>query len=144
IIDAHESDDLSRSATRLRFPGDTEMAFRRYYSRNSIVIVRVALILTIVLFRLFGILSIHAAPFSKQAIWFIRFAVVIPALIDVLVFSFHPYFLRIFQPMMILVVLIVSTGILHGASGICQALRIASPGRPTCTFPSSQLDSHFL
>src|SRR5512139_2769945 len=107
-----ESDDLARGAIRLRFPADVETAFRRYHSRNSVVIIRYAILLTIILYGLFAVLDVHAAPFSKQTIWFIRFAIVIPALVAVLIFSFHPLFLRILQPMMVLVVLIDASGIL--------------------------------
>lgn len=107
-----KSDDLARAAVRLRFPADVESAFRRYHSRNSLVIVRYAILLTIMLYGLFAVLDVHAAPFSKQTIWFIRFALVIPALFAVLIFSFHPAFPRILQPMMVLVVLIDASGIL--------------------------------
>lgn len=107
-----ESDDLARGAIRLRFPADVESAFRRYHSRNSVVIIRYAILLTIILYGLFAVLDAHAAPFSKQEIWFIRFVLVIPALVAVLIFSFHPIFLRILQPMMVLVVLIDTSGIL--------------------------------
>ena len=106
------SDDLTRGATRLRFPADEETAFRRYHSRNSVVVIRYAIILTIILYGLFAVLDVHAAPFSKQTIWIIRFALVIPALFGVLIFSFHPVFLRILQPMMVFVVLIDASGIL--------------------------------
>ena len=107
-----ESNNLAREAIRLRFPGDMEMAFRRYHSRNSLVAIRYAILLTIILYGLFAVLDVHAAPLSKQTIWFIRFALVIPALVAVLIFSFHPVFLRILQPMMVLVVLIDAAGIL--------------------------------
>jgi len=116
-----ESDDLSRGAIRLRFPADVETAFRRYHSRNSIVIVRIAILLTIILFGLFAVLDVHAAPLSKQTIWFIRFAFVIPALFAVLIFSFHPAFLRILQLMMVLVVFIT-------ASGVLTMIVVVSPG----------------
>ena len=107
-----ESDDLARGATRLRFPADVETAFRRYHSRNSVVIIRYAILLTIILYGLFAVLDVHAAPFSKQTIWFIRFAIVIPALFGVLIFSFHSVFPRILQPMMVLVVFIDASGVL--------------------------------
>src|SRR5512134_3163766 len=109
---SRESDELAREALRLRFPGDAESAFRRYHSRNSLVAIRYAILLTIILYGLFAVLDVHAAPLSKQTIWFIRFALVIPALLAVLIFSFHPIFLRILQPMMVLVVLIDASGIL--------------------------------
>jgi class 3 adenylate cyclase len=108
----HESNDLVRGAIRLRFPSDVETAFRRYHSRNSLVIIRYAILLTILLYGLFALLDVHAAPLSKQAIWFIRFALVIPSLFGVLIFSFHPIFPRILQPMMVMVVLIDASGIL--------------------------------
>ena len=107
-----ETDDLARRAARLSFPGDMEAAFRRYYSRNSIIIARFALALTIVLYGLFGFLDIHAAPLSRDAIWFIRFAVVIPILLGILIFSFHSMFARVFQQLMFVVVLLVAAGIL--------------------------------
>jgi adenylate cyclase len=104
--------DLAGHASRLRFPGDAEKAFRRYHSRNSVVIVRAALVLTVLLYGLFGILDVYAAPLSKHAIWFIRFAVVIPVLAGVLAFSFHRVFPRVLQPAMVFVVLTAGAGIL--------------------------------
>lgn len=89
-----------------------ESAFRRYHSRNSLVTIRYGILLSIFLYGLFAVLDVHAAPFSKEAIWFIRFALVIPALFAVLIFSFHPVFPRILQPMMMLVVFIDASGIL--------------------------------
>ncbi|HLO24482.1 MAG TPA: adenylate/guanylate cyclase domain-containing protein [Geobacteraceae bacterium] len=107
-----EWDDLARAAVRLRFPADVESAFRRYHSRNAVVIVRYALVLTALLFGLFAILDVYAAPLMWRAIWFIRFAVVIPALAVVLASSFHPRFPRILQPAMFFVVLTDGAGVL--------------------------------
>jgi len=107
-----DSDGLFRGATRLRFPGNVETSFRRYHSRNSLVIARFGILLTVLLYGLFAVLDVYAAPRSNQALWFIRFALVIPSLLGVLIFSFHPVFLRILQPMMFMVVLIGSSGIL--------------------------------
>jgi two-component system, cell cycle sensor histidine kinase and response regulator CckA len=89
-----------------------ETAFRRSHSHNSLVVIRYAILLTIILYGLFAVLDVHAAPLSKQTIWLIRFALVIPAHVAVLIFSFHPVFPHIFQPMMVLVVLIDASGIL--------------------------------
>ncbi len=109
---AHRFQDLANYASRLRFPGDVEQTFRNYHARNSLVLVRFAIMLTLILYGLFGVLDIYAAPLTTHAIWFIRFGVVIPALLAVLFFSFHRYFLRVLQPMMILVALIGGGGIL--------------------------------
>jgi class 3 adenylate cyclase len=89
-----------------------ETAFRRYHSRNSLVIARFGIFLTVLLYALFAVLDVYAAPLSKQALWFIRFAIVVPSLLGVLIFSFHPVFLRILQPMMFIVVLVGASGIL--------------------------------
>lgn len=107
-----DSDDLSRGSARLRFPATVETAFRRYHSRNSLVIARYAILLSVLLFGLFAALDVYAAPLSYPSLWFIRFALVIPSLLGVLILSFHPVFLRILQPMMFLVVLIGASGIL--------------------------------
>ena len=112
---------MARSAARLRFPAGAETAFRSYYSRHSLVIVRIAILLTVVLYGLFAVLDLHAAPISRQSLWFIRFALVIPSLLGVLIFSFHPIFLRMVQPMMTLVV-----GI--SAAGILAMIGLESPG----------------
>ena len=105
-------DELARAALRLRFPADVESAFRRYHSRNSVVIVRAALVLTAFLYGLFAILDVYAAPLTWRALWFIRFAIVIPALAVVLASSFHPRFPHIIQPAMVFVVLTDGAGIL--------------------------------
>jgi class 3 adenylate cyclase len=89
-----------------------EKAFRRYHSRNSLVIARFGIFLTVLLYVLFAALDVYAAPLSRQTLWFIRFVIVVPPLLGILIFSFHPVFLRILQPMMFLVVLIGASGIL--------------------------------
>jgi class 3 adenylate cyclase len=119
----NDSTDLVRCASRLRFPDDVEKAFRDDYFRNSIVIARTAIILTIVLYGLFGILDIYAAPLSKHVIWGIRFTVVIPFLLCALLLSYRSFFCHVMQ-------LILSLGALTVGFGILAMIAILSSGEP--------------
>jgi class 3 adenylate cyclase len=74
-------DNLYAQASRLRFPKDIEKQFRADYQANTLSSTRVALILGLVLYSIFGILDIYAMPISRNVVWFIRFAVVAPVVL---------------------------------------------------------------
>ena len=99
-------------ADKLRFPEEVEEQFRQDYHVNTVSTTRLALILGLVLFSLFGILDIYAVPLSKNIVWFIRYAVVAPVIIFALVASSYtrPFQSRI-QTLMGIVVVVAGLGI---------------------------------
>jgi hypothetical protein len=66
-------DWLYAYANKLRFPEDIEAQFREDYHINTISTTRFAIVLGIVLYSVFGIRDIYAAPISKNILWFIRY-----------------------------------------------------------------------
>lgn len=87
----------------LSFSGDIrqyERAFRIDYFKQSIIPSRVALVLSLLLFGVFAFLDAIMLPELKAFFWFIRFGIVSPLLIGVIIFSFSPAFKRIMQPLL--------------------------------------------
>ena len=71
-------DSLYPQAKRLHFPEEVEHHYREDYFVNTISSTRIALILGIVLYALFGILDLFALPLSRQSAWIIRYGIVVP------------------------------------------------------------------
>ncbi len=79
------------------FPGDLEKDYYEDFFRTSLLIVRVALILGIALYSLFGILDIWVVPLNKKAVWIIRYAVVCPMLGAAFVLTYFDIFKKYMQ-----------------------------------------------
>lgn len=90
---------------------ELESAFLDDYFDKSITTVRVALILGTVLYSSFGILDNLIAPLSRNIIWFIRFGIVVPCLLSVLVLSYFNIFRRHMQVILTAQSLIAGMGI---------------------------------
>ena len=71
-------DSLYSQAKRLRFPKEIETRYREDYFVNTVSSTRIALILGIVLYALFGFLDLYALPISRQSAWIIRYGIVVP------------------------------------------------------------------
>ena len=104
-------DSLYPQADRLRFPADIEAEFREDYQANTISTTRLALILGLILYSLFGILDIYAIPISKDIGWIIRYGIVAPVILLALVASFQPRLQKYTQALMCLVVAVSGLGI---------------------------------
>lgn len=98
-------------ADKLRFPDEVEEQFREDYHANTVSTTRLALVLGLVLFSLFGILDIYAVPISKNIVWFIRYAIVAPVIIAALVASYVDFFQKYVQMLMVIVVAVAGLGI---------------------------------
>jgi class 3 adenylate cyclase len=98
-------------ARRLRFPPEIEAQFREDYQINTISTTRLALVLGLFLYSVFGILDIYAVPVSKETVWFIRFGIVAPVIVFALAASYVDSFKNYIQPMMCAVVAIAGLGI---------------------------------
>ena len=99
-------------ADRLRFPDEVvEAQFRKEYLANTISTTRLALILGLILYSLFGILDIYAIPFSKDIVWIIRYGIVAPVVVAALVASFDTSLQKYMQMFMCIVVAVSGLGI---------------------------------
>jgi class 3 adenylate cyclase len=104
-------DSLYPQADKLRFPAEIEAEFREDYQANTISTTRLALVLGLILYSLFGILDIYAIPVSKDIVWIIRYGIVAPVILIALIASFNPVLQKYTQPLMCLVVAVSGLGI---------------------------------
>src|ERR1041384_8499488 len=104
-------DPLYPQADKLRFPTDLETEFRADYQANTISTTRLALVLGLILYSLFGILDIYAIPISKDIVWIIRYGIVAPVILITLVASYTLAFQKYTQALMALVVAVSGVGI---------------------------------
>jgi len=93
------------------FPDELEVLYFDDFYHISLPIVRIALILGIILYSLFGILDIWIVPIHKTTVWIIRYAVVCPALTATLLLTFSPYFKRYMQIILSIIGLLAGVGI---------------------------------
>lgn len=99
-------------ADKLRFPDEViETQFRRDYHTNTISTTRLALVLGLILYSLFGILDIYAIPISKDIVWIIRYGIVAPVIILALAATYIPSLQKYTQAFMCAVVAISGLGI---------------------------------
>ena len=84
---------------RLRFPEPWETIFREEYTRKSITQARIAAVIGIVLYMLFGFRDMFFASEVVTTVWIIRYGIVMPILVLVLVLSFvkavQPHILKL-------------------------------------------------
>jgi len=92
-----DSDEMVINPINLSFSGDLETLFLNDYYKNSLKLVRLSLLAGILIYAFFGILDAHLIPEMKGKLWFIRFAIVCPFLLGVIVFSYFPGFKKYFQ-----------------------------------------------
>src|ERR1044071_7792644 len=104
-------DSLYPQADKLRFPTEIEEQFREDYHLNTVSTTRLALVLGLILYSVFGILDVYAIPISKDIVWIIRYGIVAPVILITLVASYTPAFQKYTQPLMALVVAISGLGI---------------------------------
>ena len=96
---------------KLYFPDEIiETQFRRDYHANTVSTTRLALVLGLILYSLFGILDIYAIPFSKDLVWIIRYGIVAPVIIAALLASYTSL-QKYTQILMCLVVAVSGLGI---------------------------------
>ena len=96
-----------------------ENEYYNYQFQKSKFLSRFGIITGIFLYAIFAFLDIQIVPDYIHEIWFIRFAVVIPYLFFLLVFSFTRYYTKYWQLMLI------SLGIVGGI-GIIAMINISS------------------
>ncbi|QXE90408.1 GGDEF domain-containing protein [Geomonas subterranea] len=95
----------------VRFPEPLESAFDEYYRDKTLKHVRVALLTGLILYAVFGLVDGLLLPADRAHMWFIRYAVVCPTVIAGLAFTYLPHLRRFMQPVLSLVMLVGSLGI---------------------------------
>ena len=107
-------DQLYSYADKLRFPKDIEEQFYEDYHANTVSTTRFAMVLGIVLYSVFGILDIYAAPVSKNILWFIRYAIVDPFFIFLLIISYSKRHQKYLQFLVCIGVVAAGLGVIAG------------------------------
>jgi class 3 adenylate cyclase len=104
-------DTLYTQAKRLRFPENIETQFRTDYHRSTLSSTRLALVLGLILFSLFGFLDVYAVPVSKNIVWLIRYTIVAPVMIIALAASYNKRLQKYIQGLMCVTVAVAGLGI---------------------------------
>jgi two-component system, cell cycle sensor histidine kinase and response regulator CckA len=99
---------------------ELEKAFRVYSFEESLVRVRLSLLLAILLYAAFGILDGQMIPEVKHEAWVIRYLVFCPLVFAVIVISYFEIFQRIF------LICLTALGFVGGA-GILVMIALSSP-----------------
>jgi tRNA A-37 threonylcarbamoyl transferase component Bud32 len=92
-----QSDAGRLNPVTLRFPGPVEEEFQQYYFQTSVRQMRVALLLGVAIFALFGVLDIIAIPEQKEAVWRLRYFLVCPYVLAIVALSYTKAFRRVHQ-----------------------------------------------
>ena len=96
----------------LSFSDENEELFCRNYYKNTLIQFRVSFILVTILYSLFGYLDSMVVTEYVNYFHWIRFGVVVPSTILVLLFSFTRYFKKIWQLLILFCYLVGGTGII--------------------------------
>jgi hypothetical protein len=95
----------------LQFGRTLEVEFQEEYFRRTIMQVRGALLLGLLLYTVFGLLDAWIAREYRHVLWTIRYAIVAPFLILAIALTYHPSFQRYRDFVVAVAVLIASLGI---------------------------------
>jgi signal transduction histidine kinase len=107
----NQADSFRINWLTLSFQGDLEKAFQDSFFRNSLRQARIAFLLAIFFYSIFGVLDAWIVPEAKHKLWFIRFAIFVPYAFGVYLFSFSSQFKKYMQFLIALGVLIAGVGI---------------------------------
>lgn len=91
---------------------DLETAFRRDFSERSVVHVRIAVVLSIFVYGVFGVLDAWLAPAARHWLWAIRFAWFTPLALVVFALTFTRHYKKIIQPANAALVVAAGLGII--------------------------------
>lgn len=94
----------------LSFPGDEEHRFYEDYVQKSIKHVRVAALLGVFLYTIFGILDALVFPEGLAKVWFIRFAILCPSAFTLYCLTYSSYYKKFMQGINSFVILIGGIG----------------------------------
>ncbi len=90
-------EDVELNLLTLSFPKEFEAFFKEEHFKKSLRHVRIALLLSIFFFGIFGFLDAWIVPEAKYQLWFIRYAVYCPYALAVLFLSYSKLFKKYMQ-----------------------------------------------
>ncbi len=96
----------------LSFPKSFEQSFYEDYFQKSLRQVRLALLLGIFFYAIFGILDSFMVPEVRIRLWFIRYSIVIPYILGVYLFTYTSYFKKYMQVSLASSILTAGIGII--------------------------------
>jgi signal transduction histidine kinase len=106
------TEKMSYHPITLSFPNEIESDFRKTYFQNSIVQVRVALVLVMILYGVFGFLDFLMFPEYAETFIKLRFFMVIPFISLIFLLSFLKVFSKIWQFLLSLAYVVGGLGII--------------------------------
>jgi hypothetical protein len=95
----------------LWFAPELEREFQVEYHETTLAVVRLAMVLGVLLYSLFGALDTLIAPAQRDALWFIRFVIVVPVLLVTLALTYSRSFQRFREPVLFTAMLTAALGI---------------------------------
>jgi len=104
--------DMNLNALTLSFKGQMEQDFINDFYKKSIYEVRISFFLAVLLYGFFGLLDIHLPNDLRNMMWLIRFSVIVPIGLLVLVTSYSHDFDRYRDITMAFTMILFSIGIL--------------------------------
>lgn len=104
-------EEMSFNKLTLSFPEKQEILFRTKYYSDSIFQLRIALLILVTIYALFGLLDFQLFPKHVDLFHTIRFLIVIPFIFMVLLLSFTKVFREIWQTLLLLSFIVGGTGI---------------------------------
>jgi PAS domain S-box-containing protein len=105
-------EDFRLNFFTLSFSEVLENEFLADYFEKSLKHVRIALLIAIFFYSIFGLLDAWLAPEVKKSLWLIRYTVFLPFVAAVFLFSFHKNFKKYMQFSIAAVILIAGLGII--------------------------------
>lgn len=104
----------------LSFEKSKEVCFQRDYFKNSLKHSRIALLIGLFFYAIFGFLDAVLVPEAKFKLWLIRYVIIFPYVLGVLLFSFSKKFEKSMQ-------FSLSSSLLIAGVGIIAMILIAPP-----------------
>jgi signal transduction histidine kinase len=122
-IENHTESKMQFSRATLAFTGHHEHIepdFNRHYFQHTLHQIRIATFAALIFYGAFGALDAILMPDRYRLFWFIRWGIVCPSILAVLLFSFTRWADRFLQP-------VVALGSLICGGGIIAMVQLASP-----------------
>ncbi len=119
----NQSSPMKLSRLTLRFTGkdaELEQTFLDEYYQAGLKQIRLALLMGVFFYGVFGLLDAVLVPQEKNVLWLIRYAVECPLLFAAFLFSYSPHFKKFVQPCFFVVIVV-------GGIGIVAMIVIAPP-----------------
>lgn len=104
--------DMNLNTFTLSFKDDLEQRYLKDHYKKSIYQIRISFFLAVLLYGFFGLLDMHLVSEVRNLMWLIRFSVVVPIGLLVLVTSFSNDFDKYREVTMSLTMIMFSVGIL--------------------------------